>query len=144
VWRDATNPEVWESPIYEELLRAIRDVNLRVPRDQRVRVIGGDSKVDWAAIKKPEDLLPLMNRGGNIRELIAAQVLEPHLKALAIYGACHCSKVGTGFPGQLAPRYGTERFWSIPPLVRAAGAAKGRALFGLGSDPAYVLIAGSR
>ena len=53
------------------------DVNLRLPRDQRVRVIGGDSKVDWAAMKGPEDLLPLMNRGGNIREIIATQLLEP-------------------------------------------------------------------
>jgi len=143
-WRDATNPEVWESPIYEALLRAIRDVNLRLSREQRVRVIGGDSKVDWSAIKQPEDLLPLMNRGGNIREIIATQVLEPHVKALAIYGAGHCSHVGTGFPGELAPRYGKERLWGISPLVRAAGASKGRTLFGLGSDPAYVLISESR
>lgn len=98
IWRDATNPEVWESPIYEALLRAIREVNLKLDRDQRVRVIAGDSKVDWATIKRPEDLIPLMNRGANIREIIATQVLEPHLKALAIYGAGHCNKMGTGFP----------------------------------------------
>jgi len=144
IWRDATNPEVWESPIYEELLRAIRDVNKGLTREQRVRVIAGDSKVDWAVIKQPEDLLPLMNRGGNIREIIATQVLEPRLKALAIYGAGHCSKVGTGFPGELGPRYGKERFWGISPFVRASGAAKGRTLFGLGDEPAYVLILGSR
>jgi len=30
VWRDATNPEMWEIPIYEEFLRATRDVNLRL------------------------------------------------------------------------------------------------------------------
>ena len=102
IWRDATNPEVWESPIYEQLLRAIRGVNLRLPRDQRVRVLGGDSKVDWSKITRPEELVPLMNRGGNIREIIATQVLDAHLKALAIYGAGHCSKVGTGFPGELA------------------------------------------
>jgi len=144
IWRDATNPEVWESPIYEALLRAIHDVNVRLPRDRRVRVIGGDSKVDWAVIREPEDLLPLMNRGGNIREIIATQVLEPHVKALAIYGAGHCSKVGTGFPGELGPRYGQERLWGISPFVRAAGAAKGRALFGLAEAPAYVSISGSR
>ena len=144
IWRDATNPEVWESPIYEALLRSIRDVNLRLPRDRRVRVIGGDSKVDWAAIKRPEDLLPLMNRGANIREIIATQVLEPHLKALAIYGAGHCGKMGAGFPGELAARFGKERFWGISPLVRAAGAAKGRSLFGLGEQPEYVPIARSR
>src|SRR2546430_15607404 len=45
IWRDATNPEVWESPIYEEFLRAVRDVNLTLPHGQRVRVLAGDSAV---------------------------------------------------------------------------------------------------
>src|SRR5580765_6316057 len=58
VWRDATNPEVWESPIYEELLRAVRDINLAMPRDRRVRILAGDSRVDWSAIKRPEELVP--------------------------------------------------------------------------------------
>ena len=53
--RDATNPDVRESRVYEALLRAIRDVNVRLPADQRVRVSGGDSRVDWSAIKRPEE-----------------------------------------------------------------------------------------
>jgi len=144
IWQDATNPEVWESPIYEELLRAIREVNLHLPRDQRVCVLAGDSKVDWSKITQPDQLIPFMNRGSNIRDIIAVQVLDAHQKALAIYGAGHCNKVGTGFPGQLAGRYGKERFWSISPLIRRAGIEKGRALFELGSEPAYVVIGGSR
>jgi len=143
-WQDATNPEVWESPIYEELLRAVREVNLRLPLEQRVRVLAGDSKVDWSKVTQPEQLIPFMNRGNNIREIIATQVLDAHLKALAIYGAGHCSKVGTGFPGQLAAQYGKERFWSISPLIRKAGIEKGRALFEVGPEPAYVVIGGSR
>jgi hypothetical protein len=98
---------VWESPIYETFLRAIRDVNMRLPRDRRVRVIGGDSKVDWSTIKRPEDLIPLMNRGANIRDVIATQVLEPHLKALAIYGAGHCNKRAPVFPA--SSRHATAR-----------------------------------
>ncbi|HKW00123.1 MAG TPA: ChaN family lipoprotein [Vicinamibacterales bacterium] len=144
IWRDATNPEVWESPIYEQLLRAIHDVNAKLPRSQRVRILAGDSKVDWSKIARGEDLVPFMNRGGNIREIIATQVLDAHLKALAIYGAGHCNKLGTGFPGELAGRYGKEKFWSISPLIRTTGVEKGRVLFGLGAEPAYVLIAGSR
>jgi len=144
VWRDATNPEVWESPLYEQLLRAIREVNLRLPREQRVRVLGGDSKVDWSKIARAEELIPLMNRGGNIREIVASQVLDAHLKALAIYGAGHCNKMGSGFPGELAGRYAKERFWSISPLIRKAAVDKGRAVFGLGAEPAYVLISGTR
>jgi hypothetical protein len=144
IWRDATNPEVWESPLYEQLLRAVRDVNARLPRDQRVRVIGGDTKVDWSSITKPEELIPFMNRGANIREIIATQVLDPHLKALAIYGAGHCNRAGSGFPGELASRYGKERFWTISPLIRKAGVEKGRKLFGFSAAPADVVIPGSR
>jgi len=143
IWQDATNPEVWESPLYEQLLRAVHDINLRLPRDQRVRVLAGDSRVDWSKIGRPEDLIPLMNRGSNIREIIATQVLDAHLKALAIYGAGHCNKLGTGFPGELAGRYGRERFWSISPLVRQAGVDTARTLFGLGAEPAYITVAGS-
>ena len=42
VWSDADGAEVWESPIYEAFLRAVRRGNLAVPRQQRVRLIGGD------------------------------------------------------------------------------------------------------
>jgi hypothetical protein len=140
VWRDATNPEVWESPIYEQFLRAIREVNLKLPRDQRIRVLGGDSKVDWSNIKRPEDLIPHMNRGGNIREIIAEQVLDKGLKALAIYGSGHCARVGMGFPGDLAGRYARTRFWSIFPV---GNAVKARTIFGLGDAPMYITVKGS-
>ncbi|SRR6266545_1653727 len=143
VWRDATNPEVWEIPIYEAFLRAIRDVNLRLPREQRVRVLGGDSRVDWSRITRPEDLIPFMNRGGNIRNLIAEQVLDPGLKALAIYGGGHCLKIGMGFPGDLSGRYPLSRFWAIYPLHSKAEMAKARALFGLTDTPAYVVLSNS-
>jgi hypothetical protein len=41
--------------------------------------------VDWSKITRPEELIPFMNRGGNIREIIATQVLDTHLKALAAW-----------------------------------------------------------
>lgn len=144
IWRDATNPEVWESPIYEKFLRAIREVNLKLPREQRVRVLGGDGKIDWSKINRPEELIPLMNRGKNIREIIATQVLDKNLKALAIYGGGHCIKVGMGFPGDLRGRYPAERFWSISSLGRKREVEEGRAVFGLGADPAYIVVTGSR
>ena len=144
VWRDATGAEVWESPIYEEFLRSVRDVNMHLPRDKRVRVLAGDGRIDWARITRPEQLAPLLNRGGNIRTIIAEQVLDANLKGLAIYGAGHCSKVGGGFPGDLATKYSRERFWSIWPLFRTTGAQKGKEAFGLGSGPAYVVVNGSK
>jgi hypothetical protein len=63
IWRDASGAEVWESPIYEQFLRAVHDVNRGLQRGERVRVVGGDSTIDWARIVRAEDLVPLVNRG---------------------------------------------------------------------------------
>jgi hypothetical protein len=147
VWRDASGAEVWESPIYEELLRAIREVNLTLPRDHRVRVIGGDTAIDWTRIARAEDLVPLLkaglrNRGGNIRRIIAEQVLDKKLRALAIYGSRHCMKVGTGFPGELMNKY-PGRMWSVSTLAGDA-AARAQKLFALGAEPAYVVTTGTK
>lgn len=147
VWRDASGAEVWESPIYEEFLRAIREVNLKLPRDRRVRVIGGDTAIDWTRITRQEDLVPLLkaglrNRGGNIRRIIAEQVLDKKVKALAIYGSLHCIKIGMGFPGELMDKY-PGRLWSVSTLAGDA-AARAQKLFGLGDKPAYVVTTGTR
>ena len=80
VWKTTTQAanRVWDSPVYPAFLAAIRDVNLRLPADAKIRVLGGDPG--------PGD-----NRH---REVAAAsvlkeQVLEHHGKALVIYGAAH-------------------------------------------------------
>jgi hypothetical protein len=143
VWRDATGAEVWETSIYEEFLRAVRQVNLGLLREQRVRVLGGDSPIDWSKITKAEQLVPLINRGGNIRTIIAREILDAHLKGLAIYGARHCDKTGGGFPGDLAGKYPAGRMWSIEPFVGETGAQEGKMLFGLGDQPAYIVINGT-
>lgn len=139
VWRDADSPETWESPVYEEFLRAVQDVNLRLPLADRVRVIGGDSQIDWSTTETAAQLAPQMNRGKNIRETIAHQVLDRNLKALAIYGAGHCVNIGMGFPGELAPAY-PNRIWSVYGFFGAEGEAAGRAAFRLGDTAAYVVV----
>jgi hypothetical protein len=147
VWRDASGAEVWESPIYEEFLRAIREVNLKLPPDRRVRVIGGDTAIDWTRITRQEDLVPLLkaglrNRGGNIRRIIAEQVLDKKVKALAIYGSLHCIKIGMGFPGELMDKY-PGRLWSVS-TVAGDTAARAQKLFDLGDKPAYVVTTGTK
>jgi|GEM_PF-1520315 len=143
VWRDASGADVWESPLYEAFLRVVREVNLALPREQRVRVLGGDSPIDWSAITRPEQLVPLLNRGGNIRNIIARELLDQNVKALAIYGARHCDKIAMGFPGELAGQYAPGRMWSIEPLVGRDGPGRGRKRFGLGDAPAYVVVTGT-
>ena len=147
VWRDATGAEVWESPIYETFLRAIRDVNRTLAPGARVRVLAGDTEVDWTRIKTAEQLVPLLksgllNRGANIRKIIAEQILDKQVKALALYGSEHCAKVAMGFPGELVDRY-PGRIWSISGLS-GTGAEQGRTLFQLDTRPAYVIVTGTK
>ncbi len=84
-----------------------------------------------------------MNRGGNIRDLIAQQVLDKDIKALAIYGSGHCLNVGMGFPGELASKY-PSRMWSVSGFLGEEGARTGREVFGLGDNPAYVVVRGTK
>jgi uncharacterized iron-regulated protein len=128
VWRD-TRQDPWESPVYEEFLRAVRDVNLQIPRARRVRVIAGDSPSN-------------SNRGGAIRTIVAQQVLDKKLKALAIYGSMHCVHVGMGFPGELSDKY-PGRFWSAYSLFGEDEIRRARRQFALGESPAYVIIRGT-
>lgn len=144
IWRDSLSAELWDAPIYEAFFRAIREVNLRRPKDQRVRVIAGDRDPDWARIRTVQDLLPFTtveftNRGKFIRENIASEVLDKNLKALAIYGAGHCTKLGTGFPGELGARY-PGRIWSVFSFMHGEREQKGLAAFGLAGKQVYLPI----
>jgi hypothetical protein len=80
VWKTTTQAAngVWDSPIYAEFFAAVRDVNSRLPASAQLRVFGGDPG--------PGD-----NRGRETSAVavIKEQVLQPHAKALVIYGAAH-------------------------------------------------------
>lgn len=127
VWRSANGADVWESPIYEAFLRAVRNVNLRLPRNDRVRVIAGDDPT-------------MTNRGRFIRELVSREVLDKGLKGLAIYGARHCEKRGMGFPGELEDRY-PGKIWSAFSFYDVE---EGRRVLGLGPKPQLVRITGTQ
>ena len=134
VWRDASGAEAWESPIYENFLRAVQEANKKLPKSERVRVLGGDSPIDWSKIKTAEQLVPLVNRGGNIRKIIAEQALDPKIKTLAIYGSGHCEKRGGGFPGELGERY-PGRIWSASTPYSSEETAEARKQWGPTKEP---------
>jgi len=123
VWSDANGAEVWESPIYEAFLRAVRKANLAVPQNQRVRLIGGDN---------PNET----NRGRFIREAVSREILSKGLRGLAIYGAGHCECRGMGFPGELESKY-PGRIWAAFSFYDVD---EGRRVFGLGDEPELIAI----
>ncbi len=145
IWRE-TGARAWESPIYEEFLRAVRDVNLLLPAERRVRVLAGDSPIDWSQVETAEDLFPHFERGGRggeMRLIVAEQVLAQNLKALAVFGAGHCEKRGGGFPGELEPQF-PGRFWVAYPLDRDPEyMAEARRAFGLGDEARWIPVTGT-
>jgi hypothetical protein len=126
VWSDSSSASVWELPIYEAFLRAIRKVNLALPQKQRVRLIGGDN---------PKE----SNRGRFIREAVSREILDKNLKGLAIYGSRHCECRGMGFPGELGDKY-PGRIWGVSSFYDVA---EGRRIFGLGDEPRLIPITGT-
>src|SRR6266516_1122562 len=50
VWRDQTQVASWDSPIHADFFTAVREVNKSLPRSKRLRVLGGDSPIDWSKV----------------------------------------------------------------------------------------------
>jgi hypothetical protein len=121
LWKDTSGP--WESPIYEAFLRAVRKVNLALPRDKRLRLIAGDNSSE-------------RNRGRFIREAVSREILDKHLKALAVYGSGHCENRAMGFPGEIGNKY-PGRIWSVSSFYNVD---EGRRVFGLGDEPELIPI----
>ncbi len=126
VWKDTSGNEVWESPIYEAFLRAVRKINLALPPNRRVRLIAGDNSTE-------------RNRGRFIREAVSREILSKGLKGLAIYGSGHCECRGMGFPGELEERH-PGKIWAA---FNFYNVEEGRRVFGLGNEPRLIPITGT-
>ena len=126
VWKDANGSEVWAAPIYEAFIRAVRQANLKVPREQRVRLLAGDN---------PKE----SNRGRFIREAVSREILDKKLKGLTIYGAGHCVNYGGGYPGEIGDKY-PGRIWSV---FNFFDVDEGRRVLNLGDTPLLIQITGT-
>lgn len=91
VWSDTVGwvPFV-RSAYFAHFFYQVRQVNLALPADERIRVWLGEPPIDWAAIETNEEWRPILR----MRDLHAARVIEENIlaqgeKALVIYGAGH-------------------------------------------------------
>jgi hypothetical protein len=90
-WEDTTQPNVvWHAAIYADFIRAVRAVNSKRPAAQRIRVLGGEPPIDWAAISGTQDFRPwLAQRDTHAVDVIRRDVLAKKRKALVVYGDMH-------------------------------------------------------
>jgi hypothetical protein len=64
-------------------------MNRRLPPKRRLRVLAGDSLVDWDQIKGPEDVIRLVHRDASIAAVMEKEVLSRHRKDLMLFGTFH-------------------------------------------------------
>ena len=77
-WEDTTQPHAGcETPIHEELYRAVRTINAALPKAQRVRIFLGDPPIDWNSPTEKQDREKFMfMRDSYPAELIQRDILS--------------------------------------------------------------------
>jgi hypothetical protein len=90
VWTDTIgwNPTVTNLG-YFYFFAQVRAVNEELPPSEQIHVWLGEPPVDWSTIKTTADLKQLSQRDLFAAEVIKAQILAKHKKALVIYGSTH-------------------------------------------------------
>lgn len=94
IWRDTTKVASWESPIYAQWLARIRDVNKGLPPNRRLRVLAGDTAVDWQSIHTHADWEALGDNNVSFADVIVNEVLRRGHRALVVLGTNHVTKSG--------------------------------------------------
>jgi hypothetical protein len=97
-WLETTQPtDVWDSDIYADMFRTIREVNQKLPKEKQLRVLLGDTPypANPGAPKRRSDTFPA--------ELIEREVIAKKRKALIVYGEMHyLRRAPPPMPGQPA------------------------------------------
>jgi len=144
-----TPTPAWDRPIYDELFRAVRDVNRSQPPDRQLRILLGDPPIDWNEVRTADDYRSwLMRRDSHPAEVIQREVLAKGRRALVVYGDGHfqarSERPGRSLVGILETS-GTKVFaitstfadlstfqpdvakWMLPGLARLQGTLIGQA-----------------
>lgn len=95
VWRKMGQPASGASGFVEQFFPLVRALNQKLPPERRVRVLAGDSPVDWDQIKSIDDVVRLVHRDASIASVMEKEVLSKHRKALMLLGTFHLMH-GTG------------------------------------------------
>ena len=89
VWRKMGQPASGASGFVEQFFPLVRALNQKLPPERRLRVLAGDSPVDWDQIKSVADVIRLVHRDESIASVMEKEVLSKHRKALMLFGAFH-------------------------------------------------------
>lgn len=145
VWRNTTMPTgVWDPPIYEAFVHAVRDLNVSRNPDARLRLLAGDPPIDWSSVTTGAEYMPfLQQRDRTPFEVIEREVIQKGRKALVIYGGAHLvreERRSDNIAGLLDDKYPGKAFVLIPWSSLYAPAARFHELTGLREGPAIIRL----
>jgi hypothetical protein len=86
VWRETTQVYVFDNPVYQKFFAAVREVNLKLPKDRRLRVLLGEPPIEWSQVNNFNDWAQQSPRDNFAADLIEREVLKKNRHALIIYG----------------------------------------------------------
>jgi hypothetical protein len=96
VWQNTREPhEIWDVPIYEEFFREVREVNSKLPKKRKLRVLLGDVPIDWDQIKTQDDLRKVVRSDTVPAGIIEREVIAKKRRAFVIYGEGHSERRNT-------------------------------------------------
>jgi hypothetical protein len=91
-WQNTGMVLAWDSPVYEEFFRAVRESNFGRPGDQKLRVVFVEPPINWSAVRTAEDYAPFAARSPDHYRIVKREVLDKGRRALVIFGSTHLVK----------------------------------------------------
>lgn len=114
-WRDTVAAVGPPSPVYASLYTAVREVNIRRKGRHQIRILCGDSPIDWSQVREGKDIVPFLStREQSYAGVVEKEVIAKHHHALLIMGAFHFLRNLDLMPG--------GKPFDIEKQLRAAGA----------------------
>jgi hypothetical protein len=94
IWRDTTQWLVWDSPVYERILDAVREANLGKRCSHPLRVVLAEPPIPWADVRNAADYRKYGERDQSYADIIEREVLAKGRRALMVVGGLHVHKRG--------------------------------------------------
>lgn len=146
VWRNTTMPTgVWDPPIYEAFIRAVREVNASRGPDKRVRLLAGDPPIDWKTVTTGAEFSSFLTRRDEAPfGIIDREVVQKGRKALVIYGGMHLIRAAgpRTIRVLLDEKYPGKAYTLIPWSVRYNPVDVFQGIAGVGETPALLRLDG--
>jgi len=92
VWRNTTKVFAFESPVYAQLLKTVRDANRDLPPAHRLRVLAGDAPIEWTKVTSHKQWESYQPNDLSFAEVIVERVLAHDLQSFSNHGRQPCQQ----------------------------------------------------